>query len=118
MSSDAPHWNDVAEKLRRAMGFCPPTPTEADQAMSGAGEIPMSKEDIEDIVADITGGAPTDCGFHADHAWAQDLDTSAVADDMLVMNRNPGEQDDEVEKRIEELRREALEDDDDPDDQA
>lgn len=118
MSSDTPKWNDVAERLRRAMGLCPPTPNEADQAIANADEVPMSEDEVRDIVSEVTKGKAQNHSFHPDHSWTEGIDTNAVNDDMLVMNRNPGDEDDEVDKMVEELRREALEDDEEPNEQA
>lgn len=118
MSSEVPKWSDVAEKLRRAMGLCPPTPTEANHAISTAKELPMSQDEILDIVRAATQGEAQKASFHSDHSWTEEFDTKAVADDMLVMNRNPGEDDEEVDKKVDELRREALDEDEPSDEQA
>lgn len=119
MSSDTPKWGDVTEKLRRALGLCPPKPAEADDAIANAGEVPMGDGEVDDIVSDVVKGNPTNSAFHPDHSWTGDIDTNAVAEDSrFVMNRNPGEDDAEVDKTVEELRREALEDDEKPEDKA
>lgn len=119
MSSDTPKWGEVAQKLRQALGLCPPTPVEADDAIANAGEAPMDDGEVNDIVSDVLKGNQQNAVFHPDHSWTGDIDTMAVAEDSrFVMNRNPGEDDAEVDKTVEELRREALDDDEKPEDQA
>lgn len=114
MSSEAHNWNEVAEKLRRALGLCPPTPDEADRAIREAGEIPMSRDEISSIVQSATSGELPPTIFHPDDSWTAEIDTGHMAEDsMVVMNRNRGDDDEEVDKQIDQLRREALQDDDD-----
>lgn len=43
-------WEPVAKRLRRALGFVPPTLAEADVEMAGAGESPISDARIQEIV--------------------------------------------------------------------
>jgi hypothetical protein len=118
MNNDCTQWDDLAAKLRRALGLCSPTPEEANHAMNTAQEVPMTAMEIQDIVRAVTLGHVQVPTLHPQHAWTEELDMSAVADDMLVLNRNPGEEDAEVDGRVEELRREALEEEDASDEQA
>ena len=43
-------WPWLAARLRRALGFAPPTHAEADAEMAEADEVPMSSAEIERIV--------------------------------------------------------------------
>jgi len=47
-------WAWIAERLRRALGLAPPTLEEADAEMANAEAVPMSDEDISQIVAKAT----------------------------------------------------------------
>ena len=115
MSNEAHNWNTLAEKLRRALGLCPPTPDEANKAIREAGELPMSDDEIARIVQSVTSDDIPPAIFHPDNSWTGDIDTAGVAkDSRLVMNRNPGDEDEAVDEHVDELRRDALEDDDDP----
>lgn len=114
MSSQAHNWNKVAEKLRRALGLRPPTPDEADKAIREARELLMSDDEIARIVQSVTEDDVPPVVFHLDDSWKQDIDTGAVAaDSRLVMNRNLGDEDEAVDELVDELRKDALEDDDD-----
>ena len=119
MSSEAGNWHNVTKKLRRALGLCPPTPAEADKAMRDAGEVPLGADEIDRIVRAVTSGKVPPAAFHPDPSWIEGVEQGNMAEDSnLVLNRNPGEEDEEVDKQVEKLRQEALEDDDENDEQA
>ena len=56
ISDDDKFWHDVAGKLRKAKGLCPPSPDEADAAFDEAKEIPLSDDQIKSIVESVTSG--------------------------------------------------------------
>lgn len=119
MSDDARNWLRVAAKLRRALGLAPPSLEEADAEMAEAEETPMSDEEIQGIV-DAATGTNTIGSFdpEPDYEWTREFATDEVADEMLVLNREAGEEDPEVDQRIEELRKEALRNGDEEDDET
>ena len=53
-----------------------------------------------------------------EYEWTEEFATDEVADESLVLARDAGEQDPEVDQRIDELRKEALRDDDEEDDET
>jgi len=119
MSDDTKRWSQVAARLRRALGLAPPSLAEADAEMTEAQEVPMSDKQIRAIVNAAT-GTNTVGSFdpEPDYGWTSEFAGDEVADEMLVLNREAGEEDPEVDQRIEELRQEALHDDDEEDDET
>lgn len=119
MSGNPKNWSQVAAKLRRALGLAPPTLGEAETEMAQAEEAPMSDVEISRIVNAATGpDAPASFDPEPDYDWAGEFSTQEVEDEMLVLNRDAGEEDPEVDRRIDELRKEALRDDDEEDDET
>jgi hypothetical protein len=96
-------------KLRRAMGLAPPTAAEADAAMANAAEVPMSDYEVRSIVESAVSGKPVDRELSADFGWTELLNTSEAENEAYAMNRNRGALDEETKKRLEELRKKALE---------
>lgn len=117
MTDHMKQWPEIAAKLRRALGLAPPTPEEADAEMAQAEEAPMTEEEIDRIVNAATSGTgcPIDEELEVDYSWLNSVETETVSEEMLVLNRNAGEEDPEVKKRLEDLRKKALEDDDEED---
>ncbi len=104
-------WDNVSNELRRALHLRPLNADEAEQACKEASDVPLNRDQIEAIVASATGAGsdpeptpgPVDFGSN-----------SEVEDEMLVLNRNAARKTPEVQRRLDELRRKLLEDDDDP----
>lgn len=58
MNNDAEQRADeMIHKLRKLKGFCPMTPQEADAAFDASPAVPMSAEEISNIVAFVTSAA-------------------------------------------------------------
>lgn len=81
------------------------------------GELPedeLEEQDLEDIVGAVMSERSL-CdvrGVTKDEAPAAEVpETKSIEKDVLQLNRNKGEKDEEAESRLEELRRDALEDD-------
>lgn len=105
-SDDDKFWESMVEKLRRASGFCSPTPEEAEAEMDAEGDEPMSEETLASIVAAVVSGklTPRD----PEPEWAEDIDTQAVEEGVFQLNRNLGDEDPETDRLLDELRRKAL----------
>jgi len=117
MSDEARQWSRVAGKLRRALGLAPPSWKEADAEMVEAEAFPMTDTEILQIAGGETAHQERDdYELDADYTWANEYANDDVAEDMLVLNREGGEEDTDVDKRVEEHRKEALRDDDKKDD--
>lgn len=104
---------EVFEKLRRAMGLCPPSLEEADAAMRQSKPVVISKEDIESIVRDVVAGRSPDLHLHADEMWSESYTDDFAESREVVLNRPTAdtvkERDEEVERDLEERRKRLLE---------
>jgi hypothetical protein len=109
MTSTPNSFPELLRKLRRAMGLAPPTAAEADAAMARAAESPMSDQEIRSITDSVVSGKPAERELATDFGWAESLSTSDVENEAYAMNRNRGEVDEETKKRLDELRKKALE---------
>ena len=121
MTNETHNWSQIVEKLRRAVGLAPPTLDEADAAMASAGEIPLRDAQIKDMAQQAVEQGEVRPDLELDLGWLEsEAEDSAIADSMLVLNRNKGESDEEIQRRLEELRRQALEsgDNDEEDEQG
>lgn len=117
MTNEPNNWSEIVGKLRRAMGLAPPTPEEADAEMRSAGEIPMSDDEIKAIAKAATEGQRGRPELESTYEWLCDQHDETIEDSLLVMNRNKGEDDEEVQKRLDELRRKALDSENDDDEE-
>jgi hypothetical protein len=115
MTSDADRcWEEVAQKLRRAKGFSIPTPEEAEAELDAALEQPITDEQISAMVEAAVSGELADWTPTPDLSWMGETNDSTIEDELFVLNRNRGEEDPEVDEILEEQRKEALGDDDQP----
>lgn len=111
----SPHEDDALKKLLRQVarnkGFMPLTPEQAQAEYDTAAREQISNNEIDLIIRRVVAGQPRDRFrfLPLGHAGAD----SAVNDEMLVLNRNAGALDPEIARRLEELRKHALEEDDD-----
>lgn len=104
-------WNSIVKGLRRYMRLSPPSDKEAELELNAADEIPISEEKIESIVQSVTSGNIAAREAEPMGNWSDEADVEDVEKEMeLVLNRNEGEADSDVDELIERLRREALED--------
>ena len=110
-------WQKVVRKYRRKKGFTPSADELRVEANSETHQ-PLSEDEIDSIVAAVSGSkeSTADFGTAPELSWLHDVDTSSVEDGVLQLNRNRGETQDEVEERLKELRRKALEENRDDED--
>ncbi|MBW7866449.1 MAG: hypothetical protein H3C30_18785 [Candidatus Hydrogenedentes bacterium] len=107
--------NDFLEKLspslRRYLKFTAPTLEEAETEFQAAQEVPFSEEQIQAILHYAkTGQRQTRRANQVLPDWLRNLELSLISQDMVpALARNAGIKDEEVEKLLEKLREEALE---------
>jgi hypothetical protein len=112
MTSDADRfWEEVAKKLRRAKGFSIPTPEEAEAELDAAEEEPLTDEQINGMVEAAVSGELAAWTPTPDLSWMGETNDSTIEDELFALNRNRGEEDQDVDEILEEQRREALGDD-------
>lgn len=109
MTSDADRfWQGVAKQLRRAKGFSVPTPEEAEAELDAAEEDPLTDEQIDAMVETATSGEVGSYTPMPDLSWLGDFSDETADEELLVLNRNRGEEDEEVDTLLEEQRQEVL----------
>lgn len=103
-------WDELVSKYRRRKGLTP-TPEQLEREIVKVEAIPLSEDEIESIVSIVSSGdvGPTD--VTPDLSWIDEIDTSSVEEGVLQLNRNKGNSDSDIEERLEELRKKALEED-------
>jgi hypothetical protein len=104
-SDDDKFWENVAGKLRKKKGFCPPTPEEAEAAFNAAPSVPLSEERINSIVDAATGKDEL-----TEDEWQEDEELEDAKGE-LQLYRKPGEGDEAAKKAEQELEDEMLNDD-------
>lgn len=104
-------WSEMARKLSRAMDLHPLCPKESEQEYFAAEERDLPQDKLDEMLESVVSGRDD---------WNQPPDSpqwlesgEAVHDREFQFNRNLGEEDPEVDKRVDELRRKELGTDDD-----
>jgi len=115
MNSDK--WlNDALQNLRRAKGLCPLTREEADAELKKAKRIPMTNEEIHSLASRIASGQVERQEEEVvEQPWTEFEVDEELAGEILQLNRNAGEDDPETTKKLNDIREELLNDDDDED---
>lgn len=112
MNSDADRfWEGVAKKLRRAEGFSIPTPEEAEAELEAVEEEPLTDEQIDAMLKAAVSEELAPYTPMPDLSWLGDTNDSLLKQEFLVLNRNPREEDKEVDELLKQQRQEALGDD-------
>lgn len=86
MSDDAKKWRGLEAQLRKALRLAPPTPAEADAEMETAEGVPMSPEEIQQLVDRAVRGEAPAQDLDADYSWLEWV-TDANSTEF-VFNRN------------------------------
>lgn len=110
MSSDPEKtWKSLAARIRRAKMLHKLSPAEAEAELRDAPDMPLSEGEIDAVIRGATSGKLDAWEPEPSPECLEDINTASVDEGVLQLNRNPGENDPETEKLIEELRRSALE---------
>ena len=116
MTSDADKfWDEVADKLRRAEGFCIPTPEELKAELDALEAEPLTDDQVDEMVRAATSGELATWTPLPDLGWTGEGESSDISDEVMQLNRNLGDEDPEIDELLDQQRREALgTDEDDP----
>ncbi|MCB9609880.1 MAG: hypothetical protein H6716_25045 [Polyangiaceae bacterium] len=112
-------WSDLARRVRHGERHVI-SGAEADRLLRELPGEGISDTDMEAIVGSVVSGRPFR-EVRVEEAAPADDDAAAravpecVEEDVLQLNRNKGAEDADAESTLDELRREALEDDDEED---
>jgi len=103
-------WEDVAGDLARQSGVSPLTPEESQKEFDRLSDVPLPDSEIESIVEQVTSGELTIWTPTPIDEETLALESEAIEEDVLQLNRHAGEGDAETDELLDELRRKALED--------
>ncbi len=110
-------WNDLAKRARAGERHVVGG-KDAERLLRELPDERMSETEVDAIVRGVVAGQTM-----REKADVQDVNqpsptsTAGVEEDVLQLNRNKGGEDADAESLLDELRREALEDDDDEEDE-
>ena len=109
MTSDAERfWEEAAKKLRRAKGFSVPTPKEAEAELDAAPDEPLTEDQIDAMLKAAVSGDMAVWTPSPDLSWMGERIDSTIEEELFALNRNRGEDDEQIEEMLEEQRRGAL----------
>jgi len=109
-------WSDTLKRLRRAIDLHPLCPAESEQEYAAAEPRELPQDKFKEMLGSVVSGR--DDWNEPEPQWTESADT-AVSDREFQFNRNLGDEDPEVDKRVDELRRKELGTDDEaPEDET
>ncbi len=107
---DMEFWERAAAKLRQAYKHTEMTPEEIEAFLDTAEDESLPEGRIEEIVASIRAGSMPHQEPEPDFSWFGAVHDAEVEEEIYQLARNRGQDDAETLRRIDELRRRALED--------
>ena len=114
MTSDADRfWDEVADKLRKAKGFCVPAPKDLQIELDAIERDSLTDDEIDAMVQMAVSGELATWTPMPDLEWTEDGETNRIVDDVMQLNRNLGDDDPEIDELLDQQRREALGTDED-----
>lgn len=110
------YWDELVRKYRSWKGLSL-APDQLAREIASVNSIPLSDEEIDSIVSVVSAGESGHTNIRPNLSWIDEIDTSSIEEGVLQLNRNKGESDADFKRRLEELRKKALEEgSDDKDD--
>ena len=103
-------------RLRRLKGLCPLTPEEADAELAATPDTPLGDDEIERLLSSALSGSPDAQEPVPEREWSPEGELEGIDEEVLQLNRNAGDEDAEVDQRVDEHLRKALGDDGEEDD--
>lgn len=105
---------DLVRRVRRALRLGELTPEQAQAEYDAAEPVELTEAEINRIVSHAVESEPVSEAEPFEVTdWTPDLNTTSVESDVFQLNRNPGDDDAEVDERVEQHRREAFGEGDD-----
>lgn len=105
MTDNAKNWDELAESLRLAIASL--LEGEVGTAESSSGDA-LTDEEVRSIIDSAFGKDEPSFELKANYSWVTSIETDIVEEQMLILNRNRGGADADIDRRIEELRARAL----------
>lgn len=103
-------WAELVGKVGRRDPLGSLSREEAEAELDSAPEEPLSQQEIEAIVKAAVSGKTRPAKPVVEPVFPCEVDAAEVREEVLQLNRSPGEVDPESQKLLEELRRKALSD--------
>lgn len=104
------------ERLRRLKGLCPLTPEEADAELAATPDTPLAEDEIERLLSSALTGSLDAEEPVPEQEWSPEGELGGIDEEVLQLNRNAGDEDAEVDQRVDEHLRKALGDNGEEDD--
>lgn len=117
MSTEPDPLKKDLERLRRMKGLCPLTPEEADAALAATPDTPLPEDEIERLLLSAASGGACLEEPVPEQEWDPDRELEEIDEEVLQLNRNAGDEDAEVDQRVDEHFRKAVGDDGEEDDE-
>jgi len=110
-------WGNLCNELHDSMGWTSQSEEEIQKQLNAIECESISEEEIESLVQSVSSGNITSAYRRIDYRWSQDHDTESIESEIFSLNRNKGLLDEEVDDKLNELRKKALEENTGHDDQ-
>ena len=108
-------WNELVGRYRRREGLAA-SPEELEKEVAKIDAVPLSEDEVQSIVSTVSSGDVRPTDVTPDLSWIEQIDTSSVEEGVLQLNRKKGKPDVDIEKRLEALRKKALDENTDDED--
>lgn len=108
-------WHDVSKGLRRFMGLDLPTDNQVQAEFESLGDLHLPEEEVDTIVHSVMCNRPESREQQPNFDWLSGIDMIGVQDEAMALARDEGEKDEEIDRRLDQLRKAALEEES-PDD--
>ena len=112
-NQDDKFWGDIAARMRRALWLRELSKEEADREYEAAESMPLSDDRIKSMVEAAMNDEAAEWTAQANEpSWEAESCVSGIAEQVFQLNRNRDkDEDEEIDDRIEQHRREAFGDD-------
>lgn len=114
---DERFWNEMGPEMRRALHLEPLSDDEAARAFEEAPELPLSEDQIAEFARIAAASVPREPSY-LDRTAERGAEIDQEVGEVLELHRNEGEDDAEIEERMNQQAEEALGDDDDEDEET
>src|ERR1700675_2471142 len=114
-TEDKEFWEWAVPKLRREYMPTEMTPEAIEAFLDSVGDEELPSHQIEQILESIRANSIPHWEPEPDFMGTDELHDTDVEEEVYQLNRNKGQEDEETLRRMEELRRKALNNEENPD---
>jgi hypothetical protein len=102
-------WGNLRNELHDALELTSQSEEELQKQLDAVVAEPLTEEKIESLVRSVTSKNITTAYRRINHSWLQEQDTTSIEKEVFSLNRNEGTQDEDVDEKLNKLRKKALE---------